>query len=669
MIILIMSSCKKDLTRIIKPEWNPNLAIPFIESSITLDDLIEPDSNLVINPDGSLKVIYSNDSVFSINIDEVFSFPEQPTGQQEFSMGAIKFADFSFTWPVSLADLIAYLPPPVQDTLSKYENKQTIFPPFTLQEPIFNEAGEIPFFKTLSFSEGTLIIEIAHDLPIVIQEIEMNIYNGNEQLLLGNLNFLEVPPGEAFLDSILLDGKTIENTFYTEIVEFSSPGSFPDSVLINLEDVLSIGIASNNLRVVSGEGYITEQIVINEEKMLDFSLDEDIQLKELSIKEGRIRYIIESAMPVELNLKLNLPTASQGGGIPGQSLNIPPAVPLEIVWDLAGTDFDLSTNPEKPYNNFPVNYVITLAASEQILAFDSSSKVILDFQPEDFEASLAKGFLGTKEVDIEADTLDLQLDFLENFSSGLTLTDPEIKIDYTNSIGLEFNMSLNLTGINNEGDTRNMDLPNFAVMSPQEIGESVQGQFLVNKNNSVIVDFLSISPEQLIYQGTGIANPEAVPENFVTDESFFNAGIDVDLPIKLQAENLIFTDTVEVNFSEEDIGSIERGKIYFAVDNGFPFGILLEFLIMDPTGQFVVDRISLEKIESAAVNAAGKVVKSKQSILEAEISNATYQNLLNSKHTVLKARLNTPGSGQMPVALYTDYSIGVRMGLEIKGRI
>ncbi|MDZ7743708.1 MAG: hypothetical protein U5Q03_18730 [Bacteroidota bacterium] len=666
---LLMYACKKDFSKILRPDWNPELAIPFIKSSIKLDDLLEPDSNLIINPDGSINVIYSNDSVFSIDMQEVFTFPDQQIHEETFVLGAIKFDNFGLTWSTALQDFLSFFPVPVQDSLLKYDGSNAIFPPLSLTNPLVPDPLQVPVFENLHFSEGYLIMDLSHELPVILEEVRINLYDGNLQNILGSFSFQDLPSATTASDSISLAGKSVNNTLYLEIEQLQSQGSFPDTVQISLESTISASLHSSGLKVTQGEGYINQQIVINEEKMLNLDLEEDIRLRELLIGEGRIDYTIWSDFPVSLNLKLNLPGASQGGSIPSQSITVPPKQPVELYWDLGGTSFDLSTNPEQDYNSMPVSYIITLLSSEQMVAFDSSNKIGLSFLPVDFDPSFARGSLGTKEVNIEADSLQLDLAFLDHFNSGMILEDPVLKLSYNNAIGLDFNLNLNLEAYNKAGDQQSMDLPQIEVLAAPQPGEVAYGEVLINKDNSSIVDFISISPESIYYEGNGMANPEGTEDNFVSRQGFFNAGIEMDLPVSLQAEHLVFTDTVKTNFSGDEIKEIERARFYFAIDNGFPFGILLDFQILDATGQYVIENISLDKILSARIDGEGKVDQSTRSLLEVEINNQTYQNLTRADKMVLKARMNTAEAGSIPVALYTDYEIGIRIALEIKGAL
>ena len=61
-IIALLSSCQKDFE---KPNWDVDLLLPLVKSTLTLVDLI-PDSLIQTNPDTSLKLVY-NTNVFDVS--------------------------------------------------------------------------------------------------------------------------------------------------------------------------------------------------------------------------------------------------------------------------------------------------------------------------------------------------------------------------------------------------------------------------------------------------------------------------------------------------------------------------------------------------------------------------------------------------------------------------
>ncbi|MGE0562508.1 MAG: hypothetical protein AB7O47_11885 [Flavobacteriales bacterium] len=69
--LTISFSCRKALE---KPTWDVNLLSPLLNTKLTLNDLL-PDSVLQVNPDTTLKLVYTTD-IFSIDVDSLFKIPD-----------------------------------------------------------------------------------------------------------------------------------------------------------------------------------------------------------------------------------------------------------------------------------------------------------------------------------------------------------------------------------------------------------------------------------------------------------------------------------------------------------------------------------------------------------------------------------------------------------------
>jgi hypothetical protein len=73
-----------DPDKIIKPEWNPEFAIPLVNSTFTVKDFFEDSGNVYIktNPDNSLSFIYGIDELYSQTAEDIVKFPDQNFSSQ-----------------------------------------------------------------------------------------------------------------------------------------------------------------------------------------------------------------------------------------------------------------------------------------------------------------------------------------------------------------------------------------------------------------------------------------------------------------------------------------------------------------------------------------------------------------------------------------------------------
>lgn len=96
-LIIFYSSCNKvqddfDFNKLVKPTWNPEFAIPLVNSTLYLSDFLEDSSNtsIVTNPDKSLSFVFDSDSLISADAGDFVNFPDQSfTFGNEFNVPVI----------------------------------------------------------------------------------------------------------------------------------------------------------------------------------------------------------------------------------------------------------------------------------------------------------------------------------------------------------------------------------------------------------------------------------------------------------------------------------------------------------------------------------------------------------------------------------------------------
>ena len=82
-VIFIYTSCNRlkedfDFSKV-TPLWNPEFAVPLVNSTLYISDFLKDSSNLniVVNPDQSLSFVYSSDSIISVTAGSFINFTDQ----------------------------------------------------------------------------------------------------------------------------------------------------------------------------------------------------------------------------------------------------------------------------------------------------------------------------------------------------------------------------------------------------------------------------------------------------------------------------------------------------------------------------------------------------------------------------------------------------------------
>lgn len=665
LLLILNVSCRKDLSKVSTSQWKPELAAPFIQTTIVFNNLFPNDTNLVTQEDSSLVYFYVKDSVFNISADTLLEITEQISHEQEFSLGEIEMEPFGFDEELQMIDILPYLEQSVQDTLLKYDGQQTYFPPFALLEPTTLDSEPIENFIDLSFSVGKMIISTTNNLPVSLLNIDFQVIDKLSQDVIAEINIDELASGTQHFDTTDIAGIVLGNEFTYKINTVSSLGSYPDMVEIDLSKGLGFSLEARDLKIISGSAIITEQLMYSSTEMIDFGLDPE-KLKHIKFSSGNFVYFLYSEMNVGINVNMKLLTALIDGQVPQSIFDVSPNGEVLNNWDLSNMSADLSTDINQDYNIFPIELILSIMPTDEIVTFDSSDKINGVFGLEDLKLAYADGFLGQQEVQISEDTLDLNFDFLSQIEGELILEEPSITMNYTNSIGVPIQINTDFIGSNSEsGQSQTLSVEGVNINSPEQIGDSVQGNIIIDRNNSGIVDFLAIRPNQIIYSGVALVNPMGENLNFVESTSKLNAGVELKIPLILRADHLTFVDTLGFSATSNNL-PIDEGSIKLNIQNGFPFDLKMSMVLADSISGEIIDKLTFDDIASAEVDANGVVIAKTPSEIIVEFSPSFLDNMKIANRIFLEAETSTFGQGQTPVVLYSDYEIDVTISFSGK---
>lgn len=659
LIIIGGFSCKKDFSKISTSDWNPNIAAPFVHTTIVLNNLFLDDSNLVTQPDSSLIYFYTEDSIFRISADTMLDITEDINDEQIFSLGELYMNDFGLGVEFTMFSILPFLDQDVQDTLLAYNGTEYYFPPFQLNEPASIVTDAIEEYIQLTISKGKMYVEIYNSLPVRLLNIEFQVIDEASGNIIKEVNIPELLSHQTKTDSTDISGLTLGNQFTFIINSLSCPGSFPNQVLIDLNQGMEFGMQVSQLKVISGQAKIIEQIMISETNIIEFPLDPE-ELYHIIFSGGKFTYILNSELNVSIEVRLQLPTAEINNQIPSQEFQLPAGGFVNQTWDISGMSTDLTTDTSQQYNRMPLSIEIVILPTDYIVEFDSSDKVRGDFSLEELNLEYADGYLGKQTINISQDTFDLNFDFLKRLKGELILEEPSITMDYHNSFGLPFRIATEIFGLNTEtGISQFLNHDSIDIDYPLISGEEVYGQIVVDKTNSSIVDFLSIRPNRIVYYGAGISNPDGKTLNFISKSSRLIGNAEMKIPLILSADHLSFTDTLSFSASADGF-PIQEGKMKMNILNGFPFELTMSLQLSDSISGNILDEIIFDDITSAIVDENGKVSEKILSEIIIDFDEDFLENMKISNRILLDIETST--FGDMPVVLYSDYEIKIALG-------
>ncbi len=352
------------------------------------------------------------------------------------------------------------------------------------------------------------------------------------------------------------------------------------------------------------------------------------------------------------------------------------------IYSLADYSLRLTDTPADR-SRIEVVYTIKLTAStgiiqpgDQIVNFTVGLSAI--------EYDVIYGYFGQFSLDLPAVSIPLDL-YNPIYQGSFYFEGAELRMIFSNSFGIPVEMTINEFGVEGRnGQFTNItggNLPAPGVPTVlgypalPEIGDVKVDSFILNAGNSNLFTVLETGPSELRLDVDGRINPLGSEYNFVTDSSEYNVLLELYLPLKGYADNLVVRDTLDFVFSDfynkppEEIDSL---ILRFNFVNGFPLNIKIQSYFYDEN-DVLLDSLFHDPEDPASfipaatdTNGDGKVEPPDHPYaVQIPLSRQQIDNISTSSYMVVYYTLTTPGADQNPpenVQFYLDYFFEVHVG-------
>ena len=673
-LFLFTSCMDEDASKISNSlDVQPYMAIPLIHSTTTLVDLLPDDEHISSDADGLIRITYREDSIVQVESDSLLQVENQVPTEESFLLGAIDLTDFDIAMHVALSEIIGNLEGALAAEINNAIAQSSslgiaYFPPITPQSGgVYTQAGSDKFESVL-ITEGTLGIEITNNFPIEISSLQLQLRNTIDQAVLGTFSFNDIGVGATKTSSINLSNSLMYNQLDLEVVELSSDGSGSNWVPISGTEILDIAISGSSIRASEGMVKFPEQEGPEDVFVIDMEFEDGAEISLIELSAGNFVYSFESTVNTVLELTIEIPQlvdemetafseviqVENTASIGAQTISLP----------LDNYKFDFSGS----VNQLQVNYSSQILGTNTFESYDQDDEVNISIGMEDLEFSYIEGYFGQMLEEIEEDVLDMDLSVLENVTSGIRLESPNLRFTVDNTIGIPFEIDLDMTGVN-EGESVSLNGPKM------EIASDATTLIDFDNTNSQLSDLIALNPSEISYSGSVLSNPSGNTGevNSISSGTNITIGFEMDLPLHLRVEEAVITDTLVLDFGDEnDEGSgndyVESVKLKLHIENEFPLDVDVTVMFADSVSGLVLDSLNMELLEAAAVDEEGRTITANvfetNIVLDADQIDA----LFNSNRALLDIKMNSYDSENTAVRLYTDYEliIGAGVILELK---
>ncbi|MGE5420961.1 MAG: hypothetical protein ACM3UT_12295 [Chloroflexota bacterium] len=682
-VVVLASGCVKetyDMEKLShKAELSPTIVIPAFKGTALLSDAVKESDTVIYDSDKFVRLVFRKDSAINIGLQDYLNVNDLVTFSDTYTIGEIMISPFQGTMGFTLDEVSRNFSSALRnqfETLDDGSNHP--FPSFPSVNAGSKTFSAFPNFQNAVFASGFLDISIKNNFNAPLSGVQINLSNSYGAF--ASVTLPAVNAGQTQTTSINLAGKTLTNTLTASVTLSGSPGN-ATPVLIDLDQSnISFTASGRDLKVSSGKVIVPSQTVSEEGSVdiVSFDPGNGIELERMRIISGTLSWEANYNATLNASVDITLPTAIRNGTKVTETINVNQMHSVGAL-ALPNTSISFDVDPAHPYNKIPVEYTIRVNSNNLLVDFHSTDQVKLDLNVANAEFDYIKGYFGQQVENVEPDTLDFGIDeYIRNLSGDFFLTNPSIKINYSNSFAVPIQVNLNGKGLKGSSAT-DLGLAPILVAYPQAPAKDISSSFSVDKNNSALPQLVSMPPESVIFSGSAKMNPDGDPNhlrnNYVYGRSRFLASVEMELPLELSFNNLQLTDTTDNFLSGEDSGGdintddLDLARIGISFKNGFPFSITARMSLYNTSTKTVKSYIDVpELLKAAPLDANGKATGFSESAATIEVTKQFLDNIDSSDQVIFTFRIATPGAPRA-VKIYSDYRLDFNVSMFLKTNV
>ncbi len=516
--------------------------------------------------------------------------------------------------------------------------------------------------------------------------LTIRLFNTSNHTQIGDdIIISSVSQGGTGFGYLNLANQTITNSI-TAAVQIHATSGTASPIVINLNTTnIEIAVTGQNMKVRSGTVVLPPQGItsLDGSDTIDIDPGNGVEIDFIKMKTGSLSYSISEDISLKATLLLTLPSGLRNGDTIKETITVIPGIINNGTIPLDNASLDLGTVAGHPYNMIPVKYTINVSSDNKEVTFDSNDEVSLILELLDPEFDYVKGFFGQETESIDTDSLDLEInEILDNISGEFLISNPSIKINYSNSFAVPIKVDFQATGIRGSKEVA-LSLPPIDIRYPDAPEEhSKDTIFIIDKNNSKLPELISMPPEKVRFSGSAVMNPDTITgprDNYLFGDSHFTGSVEVEVPLEFRLNNLQFSDTIDNFLKNDDPDNdnpikpedFEYLKIIFSAENGFPIGISLSMSLYDSTSNTIKSSIVANDIlKPALIGSNGKVTAPTESEISLEIAREFWNSINIADKIIFIFSVNTTDSDLLKdVKIYSDYSINFNAALVLKPNI
>lgn len=407
---------------------------------------------------------------------------------------------------------------------------------------------------------------------------------------------------------------------------------------------------------------------------------EGIRIDEILMLGGTIEFtytvIQDEVFSGSLILANILDANSDPLSFPISSIDAVVGVPQTVTFDLTGaTIIPTWIDPENILN---IDFEFDVTDNPDNTALEGDA-LDLNISINDPALDYIVGYFQQIPINTDRDSVSIRI-FDNGLSGTFALEEAFIDLNIVNSFGLPVAFDLaQVSSLNlDTGEETDLVFPDDLELEGQATlnGPPEEVTFSFDNNNTNVIDLFEPSPKTIFFELNASANPNGEPPpempNFIKHDSRLDVEIDVLLPLKGYAQDLLFIDTLNIELSFDEYTEIDSLEFKVFASNGFPMTADAQIIFLSENGTRL-DSLFTQRtaiFASGAIDADGIVQSPGLSTVYAKLNNERTARLDSTEQVIIQVLSNTAQSDtQQIVRFMENYSMDVRLGVKIYGNI
>jgi len=670
--ILFLTGCKLK-----EKEWDMEALVPLAHGNLSISNLVK-DSSIRKNSDNTLTLV-NTQTLKSLNISDLLKVPDT-TFESTVSLKQISLGSRTLTKSITLGSVAAKAGPVTSAIIIGSNGKKIIVPPITKLSTGSTPIDANSFFKTATFVDGSIEMDIHNGFPVALTNIHFNLKNSNLGTVVIDDTIITILPGQTHVSTYPMAGKTVEGSLIADIISMDSPGS-KDSVLIDTSNAITITMRSLGLHASTATAIFPSQNLVNSQRDVNYNLRGPL-FKSFIIRSGHIKFTTKSTIKDSMFVNYIIPGAKKNGVPVTLNMIVPPSTgtvqSLTDTFALNGYNVDLSGQNHDSVNAFFNVLQVHIDSTGRLETLSLSDSVYIFYGLLSVVPEYAKGYLGTSAYTVGPQSAPFSLFSNLNINK---LTIPKLKVTLQISNGVGAMAVGKLVSISAFNSKTNQTLP---LICSQYINKSINIpaaadtltpaviNLALDETNSNINKLLEILPDQFLYQMAFTIDPNTTVattkyQDFIYYGSAINANLDLELPLQFGVQGLVLEDTLAVDFGNTiDLSRIETGTLHLITSNDYPLEAKVQLYLIDKNNNVTDSLINTPANLITAGN--GDPVKPipGKGMINVNLAQYQMQKLISDKRLILKTTLQTANA--QVVKLYSTSQIKANLSADFHFR-